>query len=110
MGNHDSGASAGGVLAAFLSGMTFGAVVVLLLAPQTGRESRETLARLARQTGKDVREFSERATETWDDVVHKSREVLNEAGGIVKEAVDAGREAMQQVRQSSPPESSNTKS
>ena len=109
MGNHDSGASAGGVLAAFLSGMTLGAVAVLLLAPQTGRESRETLARLARQAGEDMRDFSERATNTWDDVVHKSREALHEAGDIVKEAVDAGRDAIHQVRQSAP-ESSKTHS
>ncbi len=109
MGNHDSGASAGGVLAAFLSGMALGAVAVLFLAPQTGRESRETVARLARRVGEDVRDFSERATDTWGDVVHKGREVLNEAGGIVKEAVDAGREAMHQSRQSST-DSFNTKS
>ncbi len=109
MGNYDSGASAGGVLAAFLSGMTLGAVAVLLLAPQTGRESRETLARLARQAGEDMRDFSERATDTWDDVVHKSRAVLDEAGDVVKEATDAGREAMHRSRRSSP-ESFNTQS
>ena len=102
MGNHDSGTSAGSVLAVFLSGMTLGAMAALLLAPQTGRESREILARLARQAGEDMRDFSEQATDTWDDVVHKSRTVLNEAGDVVKEAVDAGREAMHQAQRSSP--------
>ncbi len=109
MGNHDSGSSTCGVIAAFLTGMTIGAVVGLFLAPQTGRESRETVVRLARRVGEDVRDFSERATDTWGEVVHKGRAALNEAGGIVKEAVDAGREAMHQGRQSSP-ESFNTKS
>ncbi len=109
MGNHDSGTSAVAVLAAFLSGMTLGAVAVLLLAPQTGRESRETLARMARRASEDMRDLSERATETWDDVMHKSREVLHEAGDVVKEAVDAGREAMHQARRTSPG-SSNTPS
>lgn len=105
MSNHDSGASAGGVLAAFLSGMTIGAVAVLFLTPQTGRESRETFARMARKASEDVRDFSERATDTWDDVVYKGRTVLNEAGDVVKDAVDAGREAMQSRRPS--PGSSN---
>ncbi len=109
MRNHDSGSSSGSVLAAFLSGMTLGAVAVLLLAPQTGRESRETLARMARRVSDDVRDFSEQATGTWDEVVHKGREVLNEAGDIVKDAVDAGRDAMHQTRRSSP-ESFNAKS
>ncbi len=108
MGNHDSGTSAGAVLAAFVSGVTLGAVAVLFLAPQTGRESRETFTRLARRAGEDVRGFSERATETWDDVVNKGRDVLNEAGDVVKEAVDAGRAAMNQARQSAP--ESSTKS
>ncbi len=109
MGNNNSGTSGGGVMAAFLSGMALGAVAALLMAPQTGRESREIVARLARQAGDDMRNFSERATETWDEVSYKGREVLNEARGIVKEAVDAGREAMQPPRRSSS-ESSGAKS
>ena len=102
MGNHDSDTSAGGALVAFLSGMTLGAVAVLLLTPKTGQESRETLARLARQAGVDMRNFSEQATDTWGDVVHKSRQALHEAGDVVKEAVDVGREAMRQARQPAP--------
>ena len=98
MGNKNSGASASSVMVAFLSGMAFGAVAALLLAPQAGRESRETLFRTVRQAGDDVRDFSERATDTWDDVMNKGRDFLNEAGTVVKDAVDAGRESVQQMR------------
>lgn len=98
-------ASVGSVVVAFLGGLTFGAVAGLLLAPQSGRESRETLRRVARQVGDDVRDFSEKATDTWDDVMSKGREFLNEAETVVKDAVDAGRESVQQMRRPSSEES-----
>ena len=101
MGNNSSGTSAGSVLVAFLSGMALGAVTAFLLAPQTGRESRETISRVARRASDDLRDLSDKATDTWDEVVTKGREFLDEAGGIVKDAVDAGREAMHQDRPSS---------
>lgn len=105
MGNNHSDAAGGGVLLAFLSGMAFGAVAALLLAPQTGQESRENVLRRVRQASDDVRDFSERATDTWDDVMDKSRAFLNDAGTVVKDAMDAGREAMQQARRPSSEES-----
>ena len=114
--NHDSSgnvalaflsgiASIGTVMMAFLGGMTCGAVAALLLTPQTGRESRETVRRLARRVGEDVRDISEKATETWGEVVVKGRELLNEAETVVKDAVDAGRESVQHMRNSSSEES-----
>ena len=39
----DRGSLSAAVVLAFLSGATLGAVAALLLAPQTGRESREQL-------------------------------------------------------------------
>lgn len=105
MGKNNSDASAGGMVLAFLSGMAFGAVAALLLAPQAGRESRETLFRTVRQASDDVRDFSEKATDTWDDVVSKGREFLDEAGTVVKDAMDSGRDAMQQIRRPSSEES-----
>jgi len=45
----DRGSSAAGVLLAFLSGAALGAVAALLLAPQSGRESRKQLRGYARR-------------------------------------------------------------
>ena len=98
-------ASAGSMMVAFLGGVTCGAVAGLLLAPQSGRESRETLRRVARQVGDDVRDLSERASDTWSDVMVKGRDLLNEAETVVKDAVDAGRESVQQMRRTSSEES-----
>ena len=97
----NNGASAGSVALAFLSGMLLGATTAFLLAPQTGRESRESLLRAARRAGDDFKDISDRATHTWDDVVSKSREFMSEASSVVKDAVDAGKEAMRPARDSS---------
>ncbi len=101
MGGNNSGASAGSVALAFLSGILLGAATAFLLAPQTGRESRESLLRAARRAGEDLKDMSEKATHALDDVVNKSREFMSEASSIVKDAVDAGREAMRPVHDSS---------
>ena len=45
----DRGSSAAAVVLVFLSGAALGAVAALLLAPQTGRESREQLRVYARR-------------------------------------------------------------
>jgi gas vesicle protein len=94
----NNGASAGSVALAFLSGILLGAATAFLLAPQSGRESRDGLLRAARRAGDDFKDISEKATHTWGDVVEKSREFMSEAGSVVKDAVDAGKEAMRPLR------------
>ena len=94
----NNGASAGSVALAFLSGILLGAATAFLLAPQTGRESRESLLRAARRASDDFRDISGQANYTWDDVVSKSREFMSEASSVVKDAVDAGKEAMRPLR------------
>ncbi|WP_447971701.1 YtxH domain-containing protein [Nitrospira sp. M1] len=98
MGNNRSSASAGSVALAFLSGALVGAVGAFLLAPQGGRESRERLVGYARRTGEDIRELREKATDALDDVVLKGRDFVDEASSAVKEAIEAGRDAMRRER------------
>ena len=98
MGNDNSGASAGSVALAFLSGALLGGVAAFLLAPQPGRESRERLAGYARRTTEDLTEIRDKATDAWEDVVSKGREFIDEASSAVKEAIDAGRDAMRRER------------
>ena len=65
----NSGASAGSVALAFLSGALLGAVTAVMLAPQPGRESRERLTGYARRTGNDLRDLKDRATDSVEEVV-----------------------------------------
>ena len=93
------GPSAGSVLLAFLAGATAGAVAALLLAPQSGRDSREQLRSYARRTEEGIRDLADRAGELWEDAVDKGKEFVEEKKTILTEALDAGREAMRRERE-----------
>lgn len=100
------GVSGSGMVLAFLGGAIVGAVATLLMAPQSGRESREQLKDYARRAGENVREATDKAEETWQSAVEKGREVVHEQKSMLKEALDAGREAMRRRREQ--PEQRNT--
>ena len=93
----DHGSSAG-VLLAFLSGAAFGAVAALLLAPQSGRESREQLRGYARRAENDLRDLAGRAGEAFEEVVDEGKEFVEAKKSVLREAFDAGREAMKRER------------
>lgn len=95
----DRGFSAGAVGLAFLTGALVGATVALLLAPQSGRESREQLRGYARRAEEGTRELAEKAGEVVDRAVEKSREFLEEKKSVLTEAFEAGREAMRRERE-----------
>lgn len=83
----DNGNTAGTVLVAFTLGALAGAAVALLLAPATGEETREILARKAREG----REAAEKVAREGRDFVNRQRENLNVA-------VERGREAFHEAR------------
>lgn len=95
----DRGFSAGAVGLAFLTGALAGGLVALLLAPQSGRESREQLRGYARRAEEGARELAEKAGEVVDRAVEKSREFLDENKSVLTEAFEAGREAMRRERE-----------
>jgi len=83
----------------FLSGAAIGAGVALLLAPQSGRESREQLRGYARRAEENVHELADRATQVLDQAVDKGREFIKDKQAVLTEAVEAGRAAMQWERE-----------
>jgi gas vesicle protein len=76
-----------------------GAAVALLLAPQSGRESREQVRGYGRRAGEHVHELAEKATEVVDQAVDKGREFIKDKQAVLTEAVEAGRAAMQRERE-----------
>ena len=94
----DRGSSAAGVLLAFLSGAALGAVAALLLTPQTGRESREQLRGYARRAEGNLRDLAGCAGQTFEEVGEEGKEFLDSKKTVLREAFDAGREAMQRER------------
>jgi gas vesicle protein len=85
----DSGA--GTIITAFVLGALTGAAVALLVAPQTGEDTRRML-------GDRARDGADRAAEA----ARQGRELLNRQKENITSAIDRGREAYQQARGTSP--------
>ena len=96
---NDRGYSLGVVGLALLGGGLVGAAMALLLAPQSGRESREQLRGYARRAEENVHELAEKASEVLEQAVGKGREFVQEKKLVLTEAVEAGRTAMQRERE-----------
>ena len=94
----DRGSSAAEVVLVFLSGAALGAVAALLLAPQTGRESREKLRGYARRAEGDLCDLAGRAGEAFEEVVGEGKEYVDSKKSVLREAFDVGREAMRRER------------
>lgn len=94
----DRGCSPGIVGLAFMGGGLVGMAVALLLAPQSGRKSREQLQRYARRAEGQAHELADTATDVLNQTVDKGREFLKDKQAVVTEALEAGRTAMQRER------------
>ena len=98
MGN-DRGCSLGAVGLAFVTGGLVGAAVALMLAPKSGRNSREQVRGYARRAEEQVQELAEKATDLMDQAVDKGHEFVQEKKMVLAEAVEAGRTAMHRERE-----------
>lgn len=92
---NDRGCSLGSVGLAFVGGGLVGAAMALLLAPQSGRESREQVRGYARRAGDNIHELADTASQVVEQAVDKGREFLKDKQAVLTEAVEAGRTAMQ---------------
>lgn len=95
----DRGCSLGAVGLAFVTGGLAGAAIALLLAPQSGRESREQVRGYARRVEAQVHELADTATQALDQAVDKGHEFVQEKKMVLAEAVEAGRTAMHRERE-----------
>ncbi|MBI1941914.1 MAG: YtxH domain-containing protein [Acidobacteria bacterium] len=85
--------NSGSNIAFFLAGLGIGAVLALLFAPKSGKETREYIAQKAEESkdymtakGKELRKQAEEAVEKAKDVVAKQKEQLSSA-------LEAGKQA-----------------
>ena len=75
----------------FLAGIGVGALIGILYAPKSGRETREDLAQGAREGTEYLRARSRQAAEQAGQIVDKGKEQLNQYVGKGREVVDRGR-------------------
>ena len=97
MGN-DRVCSLGTVGLAFVGGGLVGAAMALLLAPQSGRGSREQVRWYGQRAEAQAHELADKATDVMDQAVEKGREFVQEKKMVLAEAVEAGRTAMSRER------------
>ena len=81
-------------LMAFLLGAAVGAGVALLLAPQSGEETRRQLGDRAKRLGEDV-----------DEKLRTAKDEVKARAGDVKSAIGAGRDAFARARTGEDPSS-----
>jgi gas vesicle protein len=77
----------------FLIGIAAGATVGLLLAPQTGGESRRALAAKTKETAQTAREHAAELLDSATSFVESGRAALVRKQEGLKNAVEAGRKA-----------------
>ena len=94
----DEHGSSAAVLLAFISGAALGAVAALLLAPQSGQDSREQLRGYARRAEDNLRDLAGQAGDVLDEVMGQGKDFVEAKKSVVKEAFEAGREAIKRER------------
>jgi gas vesicle protein len=82
---------------AFLIGFAVGAATALLLAPQSGEETRDWIADQSRRGVKQARKGFEQASRAVEDAVERSADVIDRGTDRITEAVDATRKAYSKV-------------
>lgn len=84
----DNGYSTGSVFLSFLLGGIVGAGLAMLLAPQSGRETREK-----------IREFAEDVKDRVASTVEKGKDIFEQKKSAITTAVEAGKEAYEKERE-----------
>ena len=95
----NQGPSSAAVLLGFLSGAALGAVAAILLAPRSGQESREMLRGYARRAEDGLRDIVGEAGERFEGAVEEGRDFIESKKTVLRDAFDAGREAMRRERE-----------
>jgi gas vesicle protein len=95
---HERGFGATAVLA-FLGGAALGVLGALLLAPQSGRQTRDQLRRYARKAEETLREAANEAGQKFEEAVTEGKEYVEARKSVLREAFDAGREAIKRERE-----------
>ncbi|HEV8437321.1 MAG TPA: YtxH domain-containing protein [Methylomirabilota bacterium] len=93
---NDPGSDAAGYLGWFFLGAVAGAAAALLIAPKTGRETREFLAERSGELFKKAQEAAGETQVRAGDLFDKGRDYFEEQTQRLTSAFEAGRAAMKE--------------
>ena len=86
------------VLFSFLLGGIMGAGIALLLAPQTGVETRRKIGELSGDFRDRADEYTEQAKDTVASALEKGKELLDDKKSVLTSAIEAGKEAFRKEK------------
>lgn len=93
MRHEGEGFSSGAVLLSFLLGGLVGAGFALLLAPQSGEETRRRIKDMAEGAKEKASEYVSHTKEKIASTIEKGKHVIDEKKGAISAAFEAGKEA-----------------
>jgi gas vesicle protein len=95
MSNDGNGATN---LGFFLAGLGIGAVLALLFAPRSGKETREYIAGKAEEGRDYVRAKSEDLRRQAEEAVEKGKDLVTKQKELLSAALEAGKQAYQEEK------------
>ncbi len=95
----DEGFGSGSVLLAFLLGGVVGAGMALLVAPQSGEETRRKIKELADDIKEKTNDYINEAKDKATAVADESRGYYDEKKSLIKAAIDAGKDAYEKEKE-----------
>lgn len=95
----EGGFSAGSMILSFLLGGIVGAAAALLLAPQSGRETRLRIREFAGDVKDKAADYVEDVKEKVTSSVEKGKEYFEEKKSVISKAVEAGKEAYEKEKE-----------
>ena len=98
MAAEDNGFSSGAVAFAFLAGAIIGVGAALLLAPQSGAETRKLLRNYAEKAEGEALEKAKEAKVVLDKAIEQGKQFVNEKKSVLTAAFEAGKEAIRKER------------
>jgi gas vesicle protein len=93
--HYDDGYGSGSVLLAFILGGLVGAGIALLVAPQSGIETRRKIKEFADEATEKATGFAESTREKVSSKIDTAKSMYEEQKAAVAAAVDAGKQAYQ---------------
>lgn len=81
----------------FLAGLGFGALLGVLYAPRSGRETRDAILNSAQEGREYLKTRGRDARETMNDWVDRGKDVMNRQKDQFTSAIEAGRQAYREA-------------
>ncbi len=94
----DYGHSAGSVFLSFILGGLVGAGVALLMAPRSGRETRDQLAGLAEDVKEKATGYAEQAKEKLSSTLEHGKDFITEKKSLISSSLEAGKDAYEKKK------------